>query len=362
MNFLLALLSVSSVLSAQNLSQMGPLASDFMPQGVPYSLLNFSHMGATAYAVASGGEIYGIFWPNQASSGYFLSDSGSIADALRSYYLSQGYSPDALSSLSAVHAGINRTQVAHKRGEAKCRQQTGTDALPCNSYETCRTACLGTPFCPNFAAGGKPGEFIHYLLDFENNSAALSLAYENEGAAYLAVAEKASQYNALAYLSSLGSLNKAATRASQSPLYDAYQYCATPDYALASITGLQLIAQRAYQNASKFYSLGGEAVKVANRTVAGIVLMEGRKAAREAEAALQNASANASADAPVGLPANLTGGQNASAPSPQGAPSSPLPNPSLPGVMFFAAGALAIAAIAGLTAFAVMRKKRGKGR
>jgi|GEM_PF-1962344 len=294
----------------------------------------FTYNNFTAYVIFSGGEIYGVILHDSKQGYYIEAGRAEIENALRAYYLSRSYSPDALSQLPDIHARILATKSSHEPGEAKCRQQTGTDVLPCNSFETCKTACLGTPFCPSFAAGGTPGEFIYVLLDFENNSILLDDAYLAENAAYLSFAGNSSEQNALAYLSALSSLNRAATHASLSPLYDGYSYCYPPDYSLSQLTSLQSAAQRAYQNASKFLFLARTSERVANRTF--IVLSNSAAAETPAENASAQPSENFSAPPPSAL-----------APVAPAAPTAPSKQDSSQGMAILVGAALAVAAIGG---------------
>jgi len=265
--FILAILFLSAFSYAQNQSEVTALAVQLMPQNASFTINNFTYLGSTSYSIISNNSIQGFLLPsiffNQPS---LELDRDGIAKALHAYYLSQGYSPQALTQLSGVHAGLQSIKDLHRRGEAKCRVLLGTDRNPCYDFDTCQKACYSvTSFCLQVALGaGRP--FVNTVWEFENNSRTLTNSYEIEQQAYAKLVENGTEWNTRVYLSSIESINKAATRASQSPLYDAYSYCFSPDYSLPVITNLQLWAQTYYQNASRFYTIYADADAVQQRS------------------------------------------------------------------------------------------------
>lgn len=249
-----------------------------LQNGTAQPPVQFQLAGSTAYAIVSGAQIQGFIIHSNTAYGYYVATTpGEITGALDAYYRSQGYSPGALSQFSAVHDGIRGIANTRNGGEAACRVLTGVDRSPCFDFLSCQKACYTvTSFCLPMALGvGRP--FINTIWEFENNSADISRAYENESVAYSLVSQDGSQYNALAYLASLVEINRAATRASQSPLYDAYSYCFSPDYSLPALTRIQQEAQKAYKNASKFYSIPADSEAVASRTLAGMASYAARQ-------------------------------------------------------------------------------------
>lgn len=258
-----------------------------VPEGTPFSIQNFTHGSSPAYAVVSGGRVQAFMVPNfPFVEPRVLSGTDEIAQALRSYYSSLGYSQDAVLNFSAVHAGILSVKGNREKGEAKCRILLGTDRNPCADFDSCLRSCYSvTSFCQPVALGaGRP--FVEEIMAFEENSRRISKAYAAEEAAYSAFSANVTNETAAAYLSVLQELNKAATSASQSPLFDGYSYCFAPDYSLPVITNLQLWAQTYYSESSRFYGLASEAARVQNSTLEGL--------ARKATAAVQPKKANAS--------------------------------------------------------------------
>jgi len=300
---LLLFFSLFSFANCANVSlQVSSLAAQVAPNGSNYSIEVFNSSNSNEYVVVSGSEIYGVILPGfPFGEPYLSTDKQRISDALRAYYISHGYSPSALSQLSGVHEGLSQISGSHRKGEAKCRILTGTDRSPCNSYDSCQKACYSvTSFCMPIALGAGH-TFINVIWQFENDSISIENAYELEGKAYSRLSGNATEWNAFLYLSSIEEINKVATRASSSRLYDDYSYCFAPDYSLGAITGLQLIAQKAYQNASKFYWLADNAGKVANRTLAGLA----KKSAPLNQTVAAN---NTTIPAPV-VPANWSQGE-----------------------------------------------------
>jgi hypothetical protein len=342
---LLALPSIAFALSASS-SAIADIANAALPAGQEYSVQQFEFKNASAFAIVSDNEIYALFASGlPLLEGHPLTGEADISRALEAYYPSQGYSPWL--SFADIHAGLLSVSENYKKGEAKCRQITGTDVLPCDSYDSCRVACLGTPFCPNFANGGKPGEFIHVLLAFENNSKLLGQAYLDESAAYSPLLDGISPREAEAYLESLSGLNRAATRASQSPLYTDYSYCFEPDYSLPVITNMQLSAQKAYAQSRPFLALNSTAQQVRQRTLAALEL---QSSMLPAEANRTSAGANASA-AP----------ENNSSVAPVPLPESPPVASPLGSIFLPAAAALALTVLFLFGAHFIAKRKKAKG-
>jgi hypothetical protein len=317
---------------------------DFARQAVPengsFYIQKFPFLGSQGFAVVSEGEVYALF-----ESGIPMLEDQPITDIARieallsAYYYNEGYN-DSL-SFSAIHAGLISVRADHEKGEEACRRITGTDVLPCNSYDACRMVCLGTPFCQNFAASGKPGEFIRVLLEFENNSKQLDAAYLAESVAYSSLTGGITPHGAEAYLESLSSLNRAATRASGSPLYTDYSYCFEPDYALPVITNMQLSAQKAYAQSSPFLLLNSTAQLVRMRTLAAL----------ERKATMPPLGAN-----------NTTSWGNASSELENITSSPPAPSPAAPMDSIFlpAAAALALTVLFIAGAYFLATNKKGK--
>ncbi len=268
----LFLLLISATLCAESYPSGVRLMGYYMvPQGSGFSIDNFTLGSSPAYAIVSGGEVYSIVVPNfPFIEPTPLSDVGQIEGALRGYYSSQGYSPDAVLQFSSIHAGIRSVNGTYKPGEAKCRVLLGTDRNPCTDFDSCLRACYSvTSFCQPFALGaGRP--FVDTMLEFENNSRRLEAAYAQEARAYAAFSANRTNETASSYLSSLVGINRAATAAASSQLFDGYSFCFAPDYSLPVITNLQLWAQTYYQNASRFYSVAETAKRVQNRTLVGL--------------------------------------------------------------------------------------------
>ena len=348
MRLLFALLAFSAVLAAQNVSQADSLAQGLVPPGANYTLSNFTHAGSVSYAVISGGEIQGFLLPGFQGRLSVSLDSGGTESALYDYYVSQGYSPQALSLFSSVHAGINSIKTSHFAGEQKCRVLIGTDRSPCYDFLSCQKACYTvTSFCLPMALGvGRP--FIEEIWKFENSSRELASAYENESVAYADVSGNATQWNALSYLAALVEVNRAATRASQSQLYTGYSFCFSPVYSLPALTSYQQAAQQAYQNASKFYGLEDEAQRISERTLSGMSSHAAQEFLPRGNGS-QNSSAGESGNA--SQPENSTSNETA---APSHSPPSPMPDLLLPAAIAAAAAAIAAAA------FVILRRKRSR--
>jgi len=269
---LAALLLFSIAHCAQYPAGMGELGAYMVSPGTAFSIDEFSFRNSSAYAIVSGGEPYAILVPNFP---FFmpkaLTDNKTLEEALFAYELSRGYDPNSTQIFFfLVHRGLDEVEDDKDKGEAECRRLAGTDRFECSSFESCRLACFATPFCPNFAYGGDPGEFIYTIWEYENDSRALDSAYDAEERAYAAFGQDPSDENALAYLDSLSGLNRAATQVASTKLYR-YSFCFTPDYALPPITSLQLQAQMHHKNASHFSNLPSLAAKVQNRTMEGLL-------------------------------------------------------------------------------------------
>ncbi|VVC02327.1 Uncharacterised protein [uncultured archaeon] len=267
--FIFALFALACLPFAEGYSTSSPEYAVYVPNNASFSVENFTTGGSYAYAVVSGGTVYAMFTPGLLGMEP-VADSKKIEPLLQDYYVAIGLSPSAVDRFDAVHQGIRSISSAYMQGVTDCRELTNTQNSPCDSFESCRTACLGTPFCPNFAAGGAPGEFIYVLLEFENSTTALANAYALENSTYGIFKANKSLGNMAVYLASLEKINRAAGSASQSRLFTEYSYCFTPDYSLPEITNLQLSAQKYYNSASPFFSITAEAEKIRERTEDGI--------------------------------------------------------------------------------------------
>lgn len=241
----------------------------FVPQGAAYSIVNFTSGGGTAYAVISDGNVYAIFLPGILGH-ELTADNARIEAALSDYYKSLGLSPDSVDQFEAVHFGITELNDTHEEGAAKCRILLGTDTRECFDFDSCQKACYAvTSFCQPVALGAGR-EFINLIWEFENATAALEDAYDEEEAFFALFNKSKTRENMAAYLLSLERINRVAGAASQSRLYTDYSYCFEPDYSLPEITSLQLSAQRLYNSASPFFSISAEAKKIRDRTLEGL--------------------------------------------------------------------------------------------
>ncbi|MFA6907857.1 MAG: hypothetical protein WC263_03435 [Candidatus Micrarchaeia archaeon] len=277
---------------------------------------NFTLGNSTMYAVVSGGEIHAFFVSAYLpeSPAPYLTGIDEIKSSLGAYYRARGYSPLRMDELAITHAEMQGLNRARDSGEGECRRLAGTDRYPCESFTSCRLACFASPFCPNFIYGGKLGEFVYVIWNFENSSRKLGDAYRHENESFAALAGNQSADSARDYLSSIDRLNLAATKVNFDPLF-AYSFCFKPDYALANITRLQLSAQRNLENASFFFSMPEEAGKIRNRTLE--ILERQRKLSQPAAA--ENFSSQ-----PVAAPKPALGTSNQSGqPAPEGLPEKP---------------------------------------
>jgi len=346
--FLILFTPGASALS-QNSTAILEFASFAIPHGAQFSIQPFPYRGSDCFAVVSGGEIYGIFESGlPVLEDRPLTAPDEIENALTAYYTYQNYTPNI--TFSDVHLGLLSIMANYEKGEAKCRILTGTDRTACTSFESCQKACYSvTSFCLNIALGSGR-TFVNEIWKFENNSRALGSAYLNESVAYAAMQGGITPDGARAYLDTLVGLNRAATAASKSPLFDSYSYCFEPDYALPVITNMQLTAQKRYAQAEPFFALSGTAMLVRSRTLAALDASseqgkdeQAAQAAKDAALAEQNASAAQ----------NSSGPQNASQPS-----ASPLPLPSSALIPLLSAGALILVFAAGACLFMRSRKKK----
>lgn len=241
--------------------------------GAPFTLFNFTHQGNNAEVYIMGGQIQAILMPTENGTLEPVTREPELEAALEGYYSSQGYSMFALAKLIDVHKTLQNISKNYEPGEAKCRVITGTDRTACVDYDSCQRACYTvTSFCQPIALGvGKP--LINEIWAFSNSSKQLAKVYGDENVSYTAFSANASRENAEKYLQAISEINKAATKASKNLLYSDFSYCYLPDYSLGMITGLQLIAQKAYSNASKFYYVAEEAQAVRSRTLEGLSRM-----------------------------------------------------------------------------------------
>ena len=242
-----------------------------LPPRADYSVDGFAYGNDSTFIVLWKGHPYAIFLPS-AQPGKFepVADEKKIAAMLGDYYLSNGYSPSASDGMDAAHQKIMGIKDARKIGEEKCRVLLGTDRSPCFDFFSCQRACYSvTSFCLPVALGAdRP--FINTISEFENATTALDSAYAYESAAYGEWKNNSTGLSMQNYLHSIELLNKAATRAHSSYLYDWYSYCFRPDYSLAAITAIQLDAQKDYRNASRFLTLADDASAAAEVARIGI--------------------------------------------------------------------------------------------
>ena len=340
----LLMLSEAAFALSQNSTAIIEFAAFAVPHGAQFSIQPFPIQGSDSFAVSSGGEIYGIF----VSGIPILEDRpltapDEIESALATYYSYHNYTPNV--TFSDVHSGLLSIMANHEKGEAKCRILTGTDRTACTSFESCQKACYSvTSFCLNIALGSGRA-FVNEIWAFENDSRTLDAAYLNESVAYAAMQDGITLGEARAYLDTLIGLNRAATTASKSALFDGYSYCFEPDYALPVITNMQLTAQKRYALSEPFFTLSEKGKQVRSRTLAALDAMsEQDRDERAAQAAKDAALAE------QGAPAQQNPAQPPSAPQPAPDASSIVP--------IAAAGALILAFAAG--AFLLVRSHRKK--
>ena len=294
---LLIFTSGASAISS-NSSSILSFASFAVPPNQTFSIAAFPFQGGQGFAVISDGEAYGIF----ASGLPILEDApltapDDIEAALSAYYASMNYSRNI--TYADIHAGLLSVMGNREKGEAKCRILTGTDRTACTSFDSCQKACYSvTSFCLPIALGsGRP--FIDEIWKFENNSRQLTEAYLDESVAYSALAGNTTPAEAKAYLDAIAGINRAATAASKSALFDAYSYCFEPDYALPVITNMELTAQKRYADAEPYFTLSETALLVRERTNSALARQAAQQADEEASArAAQAASALQGASPP----------------------------------------------------------------
>lgn len=321
-------------------------ASFIVPKGFDYAVVNSTLNGSSAYIVLSSNQVFAVLFPG-ALQGKFepSTDAAEIERALQSYYYSLGHSPDAALGIGEVHAKIRATERTHKAGEAACRVLLGTDRFACNSFDSCQKACYSvTSFCLPVALGAdRP--FINTIWAFENSSIGLDAAYREEEAAYSAWQNNSTAQALGSYLESIGEINRAATAASQSPLYDWYSYCFRPDYSLSNLTNLQIDAQRLYSNSSRFLSISYDAWAASQFTLDGI------KKRLQSELEFNRS-----------LRANLSAKQNLTAPAaPSSSQQQPASQQAQEGIIALAGGALAILIIAAALLLYLAKKRRRAG-
>ncbi|MCX6771793.1 MAG: hypothetical protein NTX79_07090 [Candidatus Micrarchaeota archaeon] len=339
---LLILLTPCAFALSQNSSAILSFAPFAVPHGQQFSVQPFSLSGSQAFAVASGSVVYGIFvsgLPVLENSPLTAPDE--LENALAAYYASQGYSPSI--TFSDVHAGLLSVMANREKGEAKCRILTGTDRTPCTSFESCQKACYSvTSFCLNIALGSGR-VFIDEIWKFENSSRALGSAYLDESITYSSMQDGITQAKAMAYLDALGGVNRAATAASKSALFDGYSYCFEPDYALPVITNMQLTAQKRYALSEPFFMLSENAMQVRQRTQAAL---DASSAQQKDERAAQEAKALALAGQNALFPRQNTSAPPAASPSSDSA------------AIMVAAAMLVLILAAGAYLFAGHKKKK----
>lgn len=325
-----------------------------VPAGKTYHVENFTHANATAYAVFVGGIPYAILLPSPTSGKFEPeTDLAKLLPLIESYYRSLGYSPEAASGLDNAHQKILGIRDTRKKGEAACRVLTGTDRSPCFDFLSCQRACYSvTSFCMPIALGSGR-TFIHTISEFENATKALDSAYEDESSAYGAWKNGSTALSMWNYLHSIELVNKAATRASSSYLYNWYSYCFQPDYSLSALTLIELEAQKAYKSGSPFLSLAEYSKAAAEFSSQGVQL---RLASEEAfnQSLEQNLTA---------IRGQAGTGGNATAPPEEAAPSGSQQQPdgqAAPGILLLAFGAV-LALILAAALFLYMKRTRRKG-
>ena len=243
----------------------------FVPANMGYTATNFTHQNSTYQAIVVQEQVYAILSPSSGAYQFEpMQELEGIKAALYSYYLSQGYSPNAVQDLAKAHALIGMIEGSRKKGEAKCRTLLGTDRNTCDTFEHCLQACYSvTSFCQPVALGaGRP--FVEAMWMFENDTLLLDKAYRHEREVFDNVSANATYENLNEYMRSIEQINRQATKASSSPLYDWYSYCFSPDYSMPSLTNIQLMAQKSFAKFSPFFGIGATAQNVMNLTYYGI--------------------------------------------------------------------------------------------
>ncbi|MCX6772222.1 MAG: hypothetical protein NTV88_00420 [Candidatus Micrarchaeota archaeon] len=239
-----------------------------VPEGVGFTIDDFTYSNnSTAYAIASGGEVYSILLPNFSSINPIpLTDREKLIFALRQYYSQRNHGELSRQDFESAHEKILNISQARASGESECRRLMGTDRFECTSFETCRLACFATPFCPNFAYGGSPGEFIYVMKSFEDSSRALTGAYAVEGSEYARLAGGFSYENAVKYAASVSALEAAAKNASNSTILG-YSFCHPPDYGRSDLSALNNLLGNSVRGAAPYYLAPNYSEVVRNRTI-----------------------------------------------------------------------------------------------
>ncbi|MCX6770131.1 MAG: hypothetical protein NT051_05675, partial [Candidatus Micrarchaeota archaeon] len=250
-------------------------ASEFMD--APFYLSGFQYNGQNATAIVSDGSVHAIIVDSWPSGQTALTDANEISQALSGYYAAIGYSPAEASKLSQVHAGILSLRSSKNPGEAECKRLLGTDRNPCTSYDSCQRACYTvTSFCREIALNvGKP--FIYNIWEFENHTLAVNAAYDAEALAYNSLSSNFTPKKAEAYALITGKLLSASQKASRSPIFEQYQLCAPPDYAVSTLSNMDTLAKKYSQIASRLSGVDSEALAVRSRTLDGLALMSLRQ-------------------------------------------------------------------------------------
>jgi len=269
-----------------------------VPQGIGFSVENFTCNGNTAYAIVSYDEPEAFFTLSGAQGADFPGirptiDENAIAEALNCYYAENGHNPNLAENFSKIHMEIAGLQDDDDRGEAGCRILLGTDTRECTSFESCQRACYSvTSFCQPVALGAGRA-FVNEIWAFENSSHALDAAYSEEEEAYAKFAENASNERALGYLGAINGTFAAAEQAAMSPLFYDYSFCFSPDYPIYSLYLLKMRAGRQYQNSAVFYGIAARSREIAGVTAAAIE--------KKAKYRLPQIGANASAGTGSGM-------------------------------------------------------------
>lgn len=328
-------------------------AGFILPGGAGYTVDGFAYGNNSTFILLWNGQPYAVFLPS-AQPGKFepVVQADKIAAMLQEYYLSNGHSPSAAAGLDVAHRKILEIKGARKSGEEKCRLLLGTDRRQCFDFFSCQQACYSvTSFCLPVALGAdRP--FINTMSEFENATAALDSAYTNESAAYGEWKNNSTALSLQGYLHSIELLNRAATRASSSYLYDWYSYCFRPDYSLANLTVIQLEAQRDYKSAVPFLSLGEISQTAAKFSSEGVQ----RKLASELAF---NLSLEASLSRLQNHPANQSNASLPSAQYPEQATAASIQQPQQPaGILVLAIGAVLILILAAVLFIYLKRKRK----
>ena len=305
--------------------------------------------------MVSGGEVLSILSGEVPAA--VLTEPAEVEGALSAYYVSLGHSPEAFDSFLSLHDDVAAIRNNRKAGEAKCRILTGTDRHECTTFEGCQQACYSvTSFCLPVALGSGR-EFIEIIWAFENNTRALDAASENEDRRFAALSSARDGDSSLAYLSALFEVNRAATAASESPLYDGYSYCFQPDYSLPKITVAYLRAKDYLDSFLPFFQLPKRAEEVRQNALSALQRKQeyGLSLALNASLQAQNGTGNGTAAGPEQLQDGNVSTPEQESVSSSGEGQVPQPSPGIPFEILAGAALLACAAAAAFLA-------RGKGR